>query len=63
MRSGVTAHSATKPAGQPHEVGVLERLVRSGQRPPPQPKPTGKMPVAEIRVENDPVDAVVAAAE
>jgi len=63
VRSGVTAHSATKPAGQPHEVGVLERLVRSGQRPPSQAEPTGIMPRSEIGVENDPVDAIIAAAQ
>src|SRR5215813_2138781 len=63
VRSGVTAHSATKPAGQPPEVGVLERLVRSGQRSPPQSEPTRIMPRSEIGVENDPVDAIVAAAQ
>ena len=60
---GITAQAAAEPAGEPHEIGVLERLVRSGERPPPQPEPAGKMPVAEIRVQNDPVDAVVAAAQ
>src|SRR3954462_749358 len=34
---GITANATAEPAGQPHKVGVFERLVRSGQRPPPHP--------------------------
>src|SRR3954464_1066817 len=47
---GITANATAEPAGQPHKVGVLERLVRSGQRPPPHPEPARTMAHAEVRV-------------
>ena len=62
VRFGVTANAAAEPAGQPHQVGVFERLVRSGQRPPPHTKPARIMPHAEVGVQNDAIDAIVAAA-
>src|SRR5712672_628720 len=50
VRLGITANATAEPAGQPHKVGVFERLVRSGQRPPPHPEPTRMMAHAEVRV-------------
>ena len=47
---GITANATAEPAGQPHKVGVFERLVRSGQRPPPHPEPARTMAHAEVRV-------------
>src|SRR5258708_6887786 len=55
--------SPTETAGQPHQVGIFEGFVRPGQRPPPHPKPTGTMPHAEVGVQNDPIHAIVAAAQ
>jgi hypothetical protein len=58
---GITANTTAEPAGHPHQVSVFERLVRSGQRPPPHTEPAGIMAHAEVRVQNDPVDAIVTA--
>ena len=63
VRFGITANATAEPAGQPHQVGIFERLVRSGQRPPPHPEPTGTMAHAEVGVQNDAIDAIVAAAQ
>src|SRR4029077_11893895 len=63
MGFGVSTHATAEPAGQPHQVSVFERLIRSSQRPPPHPEPAGIMAHPEIGVQNDPVDAIVAAAQ
>jgi len=63
MGFGVSTHATAEPAGQPHQVGVFERLIRSRQRPPPHPEPARIMAHAEIDVQNDPVDAIVAAGQ
>src|ERR1700720_311853 len=51
------------PAGQSDEVGVFERLIRSGQRPPPHPEPARIMAHSEIRVQDNAIDAIVTAAQ
>src|SRR5712671_1951187 len=63
VRFGVAANAAAETAGHPHQVGIFEGFVRSGQRPPPHPKPTGTMPHAEVGVQNDPIHAIVAAVQ
>ena len=63
MGLGVTAHAAVEPAGRPHRVSVLQRLVGPGQRPPPHAEPARIMPHPEIRVENDAIYAIVAVAQ
>ena len=63
VRFGIAANATAETAGHPHHVGIFERLVRSGQRPPPHPETTGVMPNAEVRVRNDAVNAIVAAAQ
>jgi hypothetical protein len=50
VRLGVPANATAEPAGQPHQVGVFERLIRSGQCPPPHPEPARIMAHAEVRV-------------
>src|SRR5215813_8358068 len=60
---GIAANATAEPAGHPHEVGVFECLIRSGQRPPPHTEPTRIMSHAEVCVKNDPIHAVVAAAQ
>jgi hypothetical protein len=60
---GLTANATVEPAGQPHQVGVFERFIRSGQRSPPHSESTRIMAHAEVGVENDPIDAIVAAAD
>src|SRR3977135_3270924 len=63
VRFRITANATAEPAGHPHQVGVFKRLIRSGQRPPPHPEPARIMAHAEIRVQNDAIDAIVAAAQ
>ena len=63
MRFGVAANATAETVGHPHQVGILKSFVRPGQRPPPHPKSTGTMPHAEVGVQNDPIHAIVAAAQ
>ena len=63
MRFGIAANATAETAGQPHQVGIFEGFVRPGQRPPPHTEPAGIMPHPEIGVQNDPVHAIVAAAQ
>src|ERR1700719_3809924 len=63
VRFGIAATATAETAGQPHQVGIFEGFVRPGQRSPPHPKPTGTMPHAEVGVQNDPIHAIVAAAQ
>src|SRR6476646_4396300 len=63
VRLGITANATAEPAGHPHQVGVFERVVRSSQRPPPDTEPSGTMPHAEVRIQNDAIDAIVATAQ
>src|SRR6266850_352553 len=63
MGFGITANATAEPAGQPHQVGVFERLIRSGQRPPPHTEPARVMAHAEVRVQNNAIDAIVATAQ
>src|SRR5205085_8386523 len=58
-----TANATAEPAGQPHQVGVFERLIRSSQCPPPHPEPTRIMAHAEVSVQNNAIDAIVATAQ
>ena len=50
-------------SGESGQVGVLERLIRSGQRAPPHPEPARIMAHPEIRVQDNAIDAIVAAAQ
>src|SRR5258707_8454549 len=63
VRFGIAANATAETAGQPHQVGIFEGFVRPGQRSPPHPKPTRTMPHAEVGVQNDPIHAIVAAAQ
>src|ERR1700740_1122827 len=60
---GIAANTTAEPAGHPHQIGVLQRLIGPGQRPPPDTEPAGIMPHPEIRVEDDAIHAIVAAAQ
>jgi hypothetical protein len=42
---------------------IFERLIRSGQRPPPHTEPARIMAHAEVRVQNNAIDAIVAPAQ
>jgi hypothetical protein len=55
-------HPAGEPAGEPHQVRVIQPLITIAVlTPPPRPEATRRMPQREIRVEDDPVHAVIAA--
>ena len=60
---GITANATAEPAGQPHQVGIFERLIRSGQCPPPHTEPARIMAHAEVRIQNNAIDAIVATAQ
>ena len=60
---GIAAHATAETACHAHQVGVVQRVIRSGQRPPPQTEPAGTMPHREISIQHDPVHAIVAAAQ
>src|SRR6266404_2537970 len=63
VRFRITANATAEPPGHPHQVGVFERLIRSGKRPPPYPEPARIMAHAEVRVQDNAIDAIVAAAQ
>jgi putative transposase len=60
---GVAADAPAEAAGHPHQVGILQRLVGPGQRPPPHAEPAGIMSHPEIGVQDNSIHAVVAAAQ
>src|SRR5215472_5209972 len=57
---GVGMKAPAEAAGKTHQVGVVQRLLRAAQGPPPHPKTTGSMPHPEISIQYDPVHAIVA---
>src|SRR5215467_11555617 len=59
----ITTNATAEAAGHPHQVGVFERFIRSGQRPPPNTEPARIVSHAEIRVQDNAIDAIVAAAQ
>src|SRR5450755_2555585 len=63
VRSGIAAHSPAEPAGQPHQMGIVQGFVRSRERPPPHTEATGTISHAEIGVQNDAIHAIIAAAQ
>ena len=63
MRFGIAANTAAEPAGQPHQVSVFERLIGARQRPPPYTEPARIMAHAEVCVQHNAIDAVVAGAQ
>jgi hypothetical protein len=60
---GIAANATAAPAGQAHQVGIVECLVGPGHRPPPDAEPAGIMPHSEIVVQDDAIHAIVAAAQ
>src|SRR6516225_256601 len=63
VRFGIAANTAAEPAGQPHQVSVFERLIGARQRPPPYTEPARIMAHAEVCVQHNAIDAIVAAAQ
>jgi hypothetical protein len=63
IRLGIAANAPTKTASQPHHMSVVQRGVRSGELPPPQPETAWVMSHPEICVQYDAINAVVAAAQ
>jgi hypothetical protein len=62
VRFGV-AWPSTEPAGQPHQVSVVQRVLRSCERPPPHGESAGAVPHPKVSVQNDAVHTLVAAVQ
>jgi hypothetical protein len=56
-------NAPAKAARQAHQVGVVQRLLRSGQGLPPHPEATGAMPYPEKSIQYDPIHTIVAAGQ
>jgi hypothetical protein len=63
MRFGIASHAPAEPAGQPHQMGVIKGVVRSSERPPPHAEAARTMCHPEIRIQDNAIHAVVAAAQ
>jgi hypothetical protein len=50
MGSGIASQATTEPAGQPHQMGLIQGLVASRQLSPPQPESTGAVTQAEVSI-------------
>ena len=61
--SRIGVQPTAEPARHSHQVGVMERLIGPGQRTPPQTEPAGIVSHSEVRIQYDPIDAIVAAAQ
>jgi hypothetical protein len=56
------AHATGEPAGEAHQMGVVQLLVAVAvPTPPPHPEAARRMPHGVVRVQDDPVHAVIAA--
>ena len=56
------AQSAGEPAREPHQMRLVQLLIAVAvPAPPPHPEPAGRMPHLVVRVQDDPVRAVIAA--
>src|SRR6266540_5069831 len=61
---GEAAHSTTEATGHAHEMSVVQLLVGAAhQPPPPLPKATGRVADPVVRIQDNPVDAVVGPVE
>src|SRR5271157_2647800 len=61
VRLGVASRAPAEPAGQTHQMGVIQGFVRSRQRSPPHAETARTMPRPEIAIQNDAIHAIVAA--
>jgi hypothetical protein len=53
------AHTTTEPASHANQMGIVERVVAAFEAAPPQAEPSGTAGEWKIRVQNDPVHAIV----
>src|SRR6266436_8206957 len=63
VRFGIASHASAEPAGQPHQMRIVQGFVRSRERPPPHTETAGTMPHAEIGIQNNAIHAIVVAAQ
>jgi len=60
---GPAPDAPAEAAGQAHQMGVVQRIHRAGQVLPPSAESSRAMPGAKVAIQNDAIDAVVAARE
>lgn len=63
VRFRMAANAATEATRHPHQMNVVQGLVGASQGLPPDMKSPGRMSPSEISIQNDPIDAIVAAGE
>src|SRR5215831_18873910 len=61
MGSGIASQATAEPAGQPHQMGLIQGLIASRQLSPPQPESTGAVTQAEVSIQQDPIYTVITA--
>ena len=60
---GIAAKTTTETTGQAHQMGVVQGVIGPGQGSPPDMESARRMPHTEVRTQNDPIYAIVAAGE
>jgi hypothetical protein len=63
VRLGVAMNVPTETTSHAHQMGVVQCFVGPGKGLPPSAEPTCRMPHPEVSIEDDTIDAIVAADE
>ena len=63
MGFGIAAKTTTETTGQAHQMGVVQGVIGSGQGSPPDMESARRMPHTEVRIQNDPIYAIVGTGE
>ena len=63
VRFRITAKAATEATRHPHQMSVVQGVIGPSQGLPPYMKAPGRMSHTEVSIQNDPIDAIVAAGE
>src|SRR5437867_6420885 len=62
VRLSPTADATTEATRHPHQMGVVEGLIGTGQALPPEPEPARRVSQTKIGVQDDAVQAVITSA-
>ena len=63
VRFRIAAKAATEATRHPHQMSVVQGVIGPSQGLPPYMKAPGRMSHTEVSIQNDPIDAIVAAGE